>query len=466
MSTAVRKASSIIEVRVSDDRLEAVLMFGPGARLTPPTSADANKVLSEARIPVDRDAMARIKEALSECRKGNLPRGGILLRRGTAPGESKDEELAWAVEPDEGSRETPLPLRRVRKGDPVASITPAVEGQCGLNVHGNAIAADKPKKLNLVVGDGLTSNPDRSIEATIDGIAIQQGLSIRVAPLAEIDAKAIDAAKGVEVPGVLLIHGQPPEGVLLQAASGMVIDGSLGATLLTCGGPLVVTEGIEGQTRERTYIDVDGDFLAPHVFDARFNITGTAGVTNEIHNVTGRIGSKLDASDAVFSGGEITVAGDANIGVLGSVGDDDTSLAVGVDQKLKQQYQRLSRIMEQLNESIGKIEQACFLANTRNANESAKERVCQWEMARDDLGQLKASTQNRLSEIGRSMLEFIEARLEVQEAIHPGCTVIVAGIPGEISAPWSGPLAVTRQIISGRHALVVESKSGRRMVIR
>jgi hypothetical protein len=175
---------------------------------------------------------------------------------------------------------------------------------------------------------------------------------------------------------------------------------------------------------------------------------------------------ELKAPEAMFSGGEIIVSGHAELGVLGSPGRDDTSLAVGVHHDMRQQYDRLGRIIEQLNRALGMVEQACFLSNTQHADAVMKERICQWEMARDELGRLRTTVQGQISEVGRSMLEFIDSRITVNETIHPGCTVTVAGIVGKISAQWAGPVSVTHHMMSGKNALVVESKSGRKMVIR
>ena len=467
MSSAVREASSgVIDIKVSDDRLEAYLLFRPGARLSPPASADVSQLLHEQNIPVDRDAMVRVKDALTECRRGLLPRGGVLLARGKAPEASQDEALVWKAEADPQTGDTPLPLRRAKTGDIVAVLSPPTLGQPGVDVHGKAIAAEPPKKLQLTVGSGLRLAEDRSIHAEADGVVLQVRQSLRIEPLLEIKAEAIDVGKGLEAPGVILIHGDPPPGAFLQAQAGIFVDGKLGATLLTCGGPLVCTQGLEGQNSERTRIDVRGDMMSPHVFDARLSVRGNLTVAAEIHNVKAHIVGELRAPEAMFSGGEIIVSGNAELGVLGSPGREDSSIAVGVHHDMRQQFDRLGRIIEQLNRALGMVEQACFLSNTQNADSAMKEKICQWEMARDELGRLRVVVQGQMSEMGRNMLEFIESRVTVNETIHPGCTVTVAGIEGRITASWSGQVTVTHHMISGKHSLIVESKSGRKLVIR
>jgi hypothetical protein len=466
VANAVEASSGVIDIRVSDDLLEAYLIFRPGARLAPPASADVSELLKEKNILVDRDAMQRVTEALTECRRGSLPRGGILLNRGQAPGVSKDETLVWKIEPESGTGDTPLPLRRAKAGDTVAVLSPPETGQPGLDVRGKPIVAEPPKVLSLTLGPGLRLAEDRSIRADADGVVLLSRQILRIEPLTEVKAEAIDATKGLESPGVLLVHGDPPAGAFLQAKAGLFVDGKLGSALITSGGPLVCTQGLEGQSAERTRIDVRGDMMSPHIFDAMLKVQGNLIVTAEICRVKACVIGELKAHEAVFSGGEITVSGHAELGVMGSPGREDTVLAVGVHHDMRQQYDRLGRVIEQLNQALGTVEQACFLSNTQRADPSVKEKICQWELAREDLTKLRTTVQAQMSEMGRSMLEFIDSRITVNETIHPGCTVTVAGVEGRIAAVWAGPVTVVHHMISGKHALVVESKSGRKLVIR
>ena len=76
---AAKDTSGRMDIRIGDDLLEAYLIFRSGAKLSPPTSLEVMALLGEHCISIDRDAMARVKDALTECRRGNLPRGGTLL---------------------------------------------------------------------------------------------------------------------------------------------------------------------------------------------------------------------------------------------------------------------------------------------------------------------------------------------------------------------------------------------------
>jgi len=466
VANAVEASSGVIDIKVSDDLLEAYLIFRPGARLAPPASSDVSELLKEKNVTVDRDAMQRVTEALTECRRGSLPRGGILLSRGQPPGASKDEALVWKIEPEAGTGDTPLPLRRAKAGDIVAVLSPPEAGPPGVDVHGKPILAEPPKKLHLTLGPGLRLAEDRSIHAEADGVVLLSRQTLRLEPLVEVKAETIDAAKGLEAPGVLLVHGDPPAGAFLQAKAGIFVDGKLGTALVTSGGPLVCTQGLEGQDAEHTRIDVRGDLMSSHIFDALLKVQGNLIVAAEIHRVKASVIGELKAAEAVFSGGEITVSGHAELGVMGSPGREDTSLAVGVHHEMRQQYDRLGRVIEQLNQALATVEQACFLANTQKADPAMKEKICQWELAREDLTKLRTTVQAQMSEMGRSMLAFIDSRITVNETIHPGCTVAVAGVEGHIAAVWAGPVTVVHHMISGKHALVVESKSGRKLVIR
>ncbi len=458
-------AAGKLAVKVSDDGLEAYLLFRPGATVAPPTSIEVNAVVQENHIPIDRAAMARIKEALIECRKGAIPRGGVLLMRGQAPGESTDEQLKFAGDPEPVSRGTPLEFRRVKAGDTIATITPAVEGKSGIDVFGGPLPARSPLPWSVVMGSGVGLNPNRTIQATSEGVALLDERGLRVVPLLEMAAAATTEGDGARTPGLLLIHGDVPAGAFLQAGAGILIDGKLGPALVSTGGSLVCTGGIEGQ-RESTQIDVAGHAWCPHLFDSQINVGGNLIVANELHGVDARIAGDLLAPEAQFAEGEITVTGHAHLGVLGGPSDARTQLTVGVHEGLRKQFDRLAQVLTKTNQVYGAVEQACCLSGYRNADAALREKATQWEMAKWELSQIRTTVQKQIGNIGRNMLEYIESTITVEETLYAGTQIGVGSTRGTILAPWSGPLEISLQTVHQNTVLIVEGKSGRKMVVR
>jgi len=465
MATASKDVAGRIGVAISPDKLEAFLVFRPGARISPPTSLEVMGLLRERCISIDREAMIRVRDALSECRKGRMARGGVLLARGTPPTESTDQQIHWEVQPEQGSQESPLPIRRVKAGQAFGRITPAETGEPGLDVHGHPLPARRPEVLRLELGEDVRMDDQQVLHAKSEGVVLSNSYSLSIVPLVEIDAGSIDSDKRIEMPGVLLVHGSVPEGAFLQAGAGIFIDGQLAGGMIYSGGHLVCTGGIEAK-KAKARLAVCGDLWCPHLFEAQLNVQGNLIVTNEMHGVDACVVGEVRAAEAPFSLGHITCSGNARLGILGSPRGDETHLSVGIHHSLKKEFDRLNSVFLKAGRASTIVERACFLSSVRKSDAATREKVCQWEMAKFELDRMQTSVKERMTAISETMLQFGETGISIQEFLYPGCKLAVGDVRGVINAGWTGPLLVSAKRISNVDVLVIQSESGRKMVIR
>ncbi len=462
---AAKDTSGRMDIRISDDLLEAYLIFRGGAKLSPPTSLEVMALLGEHCLSIDRDGMARVKDALTECRRGNLPRGGTLLVRGTPPTESIDEHLEWTVEADPASANTPLPIRRVSRGQAFAKVCPPASGTPGTDVHGRPLPPREPEKLTLTFADSVRRDGDGNVTAEADGVVLIEDGTLKIVPLRELDGASIEPNKSVEADGLLLVRGIVPEGAFLQARSGMFIDGSITGGMFYTGGSLVCTQGIEAKA-SKARLAARGDVHAPHIFEAQLNVQGNLVVLNEMHGVDACILGCLEASQAPFSLGHIVCRGAACVAILGSPRNEETHLLVGVHHELQKEFERLNALFMKVGRASQLVERACFMATMRKADASTREKACQWEMAKHELSRVKTSVKQRLDQISQSMHAFDDATIRVGEYMYPGSRVGIGSVHGQVDAGWNGPLRIVAQRINSVESLVIESDSGRKMVIR
>lgn len=465
MATRTHSETSKIDVHVSPDNLEAVLIMRSGATMVPPTSEEVMELLRERRIPLNRDATARIKEALVECRKGRLPRGGVLLARGTPPTESADEALTWLVEPEEISARTPLPLRRVKAGQPVARIESPERGQDGVDVFGQPIPAEEPTPLKLILGANVTRDDNGKIIASSDGAALLCGDRLRVVPMTETSADDLAEGQSVEFDGLLVVRGNPPAGVTISASAGIFIAGRLGAGSLRTAGSVVCTAGIEG-LKKQTFVETLADAMATHVFNASLDVGRDLWITNEMQNSEANVLGALRASEAVIASSKVVTARGAEVGVLGAPGMAGTDITVGVHQKLIAEHSQLNRLLSRTAEALSRLNVAGASRSPDAGVDQETERLCRIDAARQQLTKVRSSVQGRLLDLRRDMLEYFDATVVVQEAICPGCDVAVGSVRGRIDSEWVGQVTICSKQLNGTNSLVVESASGRRMVVR
>ncbi|MBN2583742.1 MAG: DUF342 domain-containing protein [Planctomycetes bacterium] len=463
--TATKDTAGRIDVKISDDLLEAYLVFRGGAKVSPPTSLEVMALLGENCISIDRDAMARVKEALTECRRGNLPRGGTLLVRGSPPTESTDEHIEWQAEAAMDSAATPLPIRQVTGGQTFAKICLAEPGQAGVDVHGRPLPATPPQNLTLSLGENVRRDEENNLIADADGIAMIEDDTLKIVPLVEVDAASIEPGKSIEAEGLMVVHGDLPEGAFLQSRAGMFIDGRMAGGLFYSGGSLVCTKGIEAK-ESKARLAVHGDVHCPHMFEAQANVQGDLIVANEMHGVDACVLGRVHAGEAPFSLGHVVCSGDARVAVLGSPRKEETHLSVGVHHKLRREFEKLNALFAKVGRASQVVERACFMSTMRKASASTREKACQWELAKHELSRVQSSVKQRLDAISQSMHEFGNASIQVNEFMYPGCMVGIGDVQGRIDASWNGPVRVVAQRINTVDSLVIESESGRKMVIR
>jgi len=268
-----------ISVEISDDRMQAFLLLETafGGR-----NPDINELLSQLK---DAGVITGIRSDVLEglhTRIESLPPGSRIkecVAAGTRPGESRQAALEFQVEPVQDRLNQPLlrddgtvdmhdfgEIPLVKAGDVLIVRTPAVKGEPGLNVLGEAVAATEPADRALTVGEGTELDPNNPdvLRATRTGVAVRAGAGLMVADAYVV--KDVDLTTGnISFDGTVLIQGSVKEGFSVKATGDVIVRDFVESASVSAGRNLVIGKGVLGRQSTEKEGDADVHLHSAHL---------------------------------------------------------------------------------------------------------------------------------------------------------------------------------------------------------
>ncbi len=139
-------------------------------------------------------------------------------------------------------------VRKVREGETLCILHPAVVGLPGHTVRGRPLPPAPTSSPTLEGGRGTRLSPDGlSLLASRDGHVQFSGKSFLVQPVLEIPGDVTAEDGSVSFLGDVYIHGDMCAGSILRATGNVQIDGVVEGCHLEAGENLVISRGVQGQ---------------------------------------------------------------------------------------------------------------------------------------------------------------------------------------------------------------------------
>lgn len=252
-----------------------------------------------------------------------------------------------------------LQLCHVKKGDLLAELRFATQGEPGTDVLGKIVQAEPIPDGTLIAGDNVHSNDD-FFHSQIAGHATLKDDVINVHEVLVIDGDVDRGSKDISFRGDVLVRGDVHDGRTIHAGGTVTIEGTLRAAKIVAHGDVKVCEGFIGRSKgsilakgdvhlnfvEMATVESSGSIVVQH---SSVNSTLIADTTIEMLNDKGKAtGGLLLARDGV----SLRTAG-SELGV-------DMTIGTGVDFLAKSQlknltekiiscHRQLSEVVEVLN---------------------------------------------------------------------------------------------------------------------
>lgn len=220
-------------------------------------------------------------------------------------------------------------VRKVKEGETLCRLHPAVAGQPGRTVGGRTLAPPPTSSPSLEGGRGTRLSSDGlSLLAARNGHVQFSGKSFLVQPVLEISGDVTAEDGAVSFLGDVYIHGDMSAGSILRATGNVQIDGVVEGCRLEAGENLVISRGVQGQGEAdiRAYKSIFAKYMERCNAYAGESIYADCIVDSNVYSddciyaCTGR---------GVIVGGSIHAAQTVSAQTVGSKNERPTSIFLG-----------------------------------------------------------------------------------------------------------------------------------------
>ena len=354
-------------VTISFDRLSANLIIYPS--IPGKTSLhvqNLEELIRDAGVHygVDQTSIAKTGEIIAA---GVSDITEVSIAQGTLPQEGTDALLTYAVKigPIAGLRlkDGTIDYRErrimvgVKKGDLIATKTPAVPGTPGTNVLGETIEPRSGKDIKIItLGDAEFSDTTQEVRATGDGnLSIVKNNTIKVSPTQQIEGDIDFNTGNIDSQGCLGIKGSVQAGFTVKSGGDLKISGNIMSSRIECEANCVIEGGITGKGSE---VITNGDTDVKFIEQSLLKADGLIVIRSQSYFSQVTSGSDIRCNpSSIVMGGSVIAAGNLSLGTVGSETSEPATVGAGVDPDRLKEFQQLQQSYEERqNELISWIQ--------------------------------------------------------------------------------------------------------------
>ncbi|MCL1827886.1 MAG: FapA family protein [Oscillospiraceae bacterium] len=425
-----------ISVKMSEDKMKAFVRVYP-------ESNDGKKLGKNEFI--EKLSVAGVKhgiidEAVDNWLQNRSYCTDFPVAEGTPPEQSRDAVIEYHFDTDNDFRpETDDDgnidfhqlnlLNQVSAGDVLAVLTPAYDGQPGINVPGVKIPSAKPLRLRLKYGNNTEISEDECVlTAKVSGHVEMQSGKITVNNVYTVKGDVGPGTGDVDYDGTVLVKGDVLAGYSVKATGDIYVSGIMEAAFLTAGGKIILAKGVHGEAKGR--LNAGGDIVSKFIQMCTVVSGGNISANSILHSkVFAKSSILADFNPGYVSGGELKATALISVKVVGSATSGaHTLLETGPDRTLMDEYHELEKLL------------------VEKRTEQRRLRQIAGEAAEADRGHAKQSAPPGIStrlertnaEVEELMKSYIRLKAEIEtdssgkivvkNTIHEGTKIIMSNV--------------------------------------
>jgi hypothetical protein len=238
-----------------------------------------------------------------------------------------------------------------KKGDMLAKIIPADEGDYGMNIQGSRIKPREVKKVSLKYGNNCLLSDDRlSITSAVDGHVMLIDDNVFVSDVYTVEN--VDTSTGnIDFVGSVQVNGNVAANFVVKAGGDVVINGVVEGAHIEAGGNIIIARGMNGMSKGT--LKAGGNIVAKFIENATADADGYITTESVLHSrITAGTEIKVSGKRGFITGGHVQAADKIEAKTLGAVMGASTLVEVGVNPKLKAQYIQLQNEISELATAI------------------------------------------------------------------------------------------------------------------
>lgn len=364
----------------------------------------------------------------------------IIAAKGKAPRHGKDAVIKYYFNTDvhaqpemkeDGSVDyfNLNVINRCKKGEILAEIIPADEGEYGMNILGSRIKPREVKKALFKFGKNIQLSEDRlTLSSMVDGHVMLVDGNVFVSDVYTVEN--VDTSTGnIDFIGSVQVNGNVATNFSVKAGGDVVINGVVEGAYIEAGGNIIIARGMNGMAKGT--LKAGGNIVAKYLENVTAEAEGYVTTESLLHShVTAGTEILVTGKRGFIAGGHVHATDKVDVKNLGTEMGSDTHIEVGVNPKLKAQYVQLQK---ELSEIVTVIKNAQpIIANF------AEKKAKGARFSQDQLNYIKntaATVETKKKELQQKNAEMKalqelfnpqkKSEVIVRGEVYPGTTIVI-----------------------------------------
>ncbi len=246
-------------------------------------------------------------------------------------------------------------IERVKNGQLLATLTPAVQGVPGVDVTGAPISPAKVNVRKLKFGKHIRQSEDGlEIYSEVDGDVTLVDDTVFVSNVYEVPADVGTSTGDIDYDGSVEVKGNVLDGYSVRATGDIVVNGAVEGANLVAGGKIVLKRGIQG--KGKGVMEANGDIITNFIESSKVRSGGKIITDAIMHSdVVSKGMIEVRGKRGLVAGGTVRSAVRIEMKTAGSTMGTQTELEVGLDPTITDRYHAIEKDIELLSDEKEKI---------------------------------------------------------------------------------------------------------------
>lgn len=397
--------------------------------------------MRNVKTGIDHDALNRMIEH-------NIYEIFVEVAKGKAPVKGKDGYFIFHVElPEEqngpkiledGSVEYvhTTEYAIVEEGDLLAEYIHATNGEYGYTIDNAMRTPMRGKELPCLKGKGFRIEDDKYYSLAHGKIDISE-TGIHITNLLEVKGD-VDISYGhIQFDGDVYIRGDVKSGMIVRATGNIEIKGHVGNCYIEAGKNLILSNGMQGKFSGR--LKAGGDISCKFFENSQAQAGGNITLRTSMNSKLAAEGKVLvEGKESVVLGGSIHAIQGMEISEAGNENEIHTTLVAGVLPETMTRDAELRHLIEKVEGEVELLDRSAHIldrmAKTKATQENSARRMKIIQAKVIKSTELKKYREEKIR--NEAMIESgKDANITVNNTIHPGCRVNIAGNSVDVNEP-------------------------------
>ncbi len=332
-------------------------------------------------------------------------------------------------------------VNHVSKGDLLATLIPADDGDNGTDVCGGILKPQKVLHKVLKYGNKIDITDDKTmIYSQVDGHVVLIDDRVFVSDVYEIPADVGPSTGDIEYEGNVTVKGNVITGYTIRAKGDIIVEGVVEGANLVAEGQIILKRGIQGGGRGM--LQAGSNITTKFIESAEVTCGGYVQTESIMHSrVNARGDVSVGGKKGFITGGFVHAGNCISAKLAGNNLETKTELEVGTDTELMNEVHGYEAEIPRLEEDYAKITTILTtFAKKIQRGEKLDEKIInnikamkvQYNQLSVDIEEKKAKLETLKAEIAANSANGC---IKISDTIFPGCKVTIGGATTYIKTP-------------------------------